>query len=82
MAGKKNASLNSFTQQLQSATFRKSFASNPLGALSAVGIEASSIPTPMLDALSGLSYEELTSLAAVQKQVAPLASDGTGCNFF
>jgi hypothetical protein len=82
MAGKKNDSLNSFTQKLQSAAFRRSFASNPHGALTAVGIDASKIPAPMLDALSELSYEELSTLAGVQKQVSTLASDGTGCNFF
>lgn len=82
MAGQKNESLNAFTQRLQSTVFRRSFASNPLGALSASGIDAAKIPAPMLDALSELSYDELTTLAGIQKQVAPLAADGTGCNFF
>jgi asparagine synthetase B (glutamine-hydrolysing) len=82
MAGQKNETLNAFTQRLQSTVFRRSFAANPLGALAASGIDSSKIPAPMLDALSELSYAELTTLANVQKHVAPLAADGTGCNFF
>lgn len=82
MAGEKNQSLNSFAHHLQTENFRRSFSSDPAGALKAAGIDSSQIPKHVLDAFSGLSYDELTTLAHVQKKVEPRAADGTGCNFF
>jgi hypothetical protein len=82
MAGQRNEALDSFSQQLQSEDFRRSFSSDASGALKTAGVDASQIPSNVLEALSGLSYDELSTLASVQQKVRTLAADGTGCNFF
>jgi len=83
VGGEKDEVVASLARHLESSAFRRSFSADALGALATVNIEAAQLPAQLLDALSPLSYDELTMLAMLNEKLnvsSPLT--GVGCSFF
>lgn len=81
--GETNEVVASLASHLQSSEFRHAFSVDSAAALAAVHIEIARVPHEVLDALSNLSYDELTLLVNLNKKLSDSSPiTGVGCSFF
>nr|QEO74359.1 hypothetical protein [uncultured bacterium] len=81
--GETNEVVASLAQHFQSGEFRRAFSADAAGALASAGIEAAQVPRELMDAISHLSYDELTLLATMHAKLGDTSYiTGVGCSFF
>jgi hypothetical protein len=83
LGGEQNDVVVSLARHFESSEFRRAFLEDAKGALATVNIEAAQVPRELLDALSHLSYDELTLLSRMNEKLNVTSPDtGVGCSFF
>jgi hypothetical protein len=83
VGGETNDVVASLAQHLQSSEFRRAFSADTEGALASVRIDVAQVPRELLDALTPLSYDELTMLARLNEKLSDSSPiTGVGCSFF
>jgi hypothetical protein len=66
--------IKSLSSALMRPTFRKEFSAAPLSALDRAGINTAGVPSPILESLAEMSFEELTAIGRAQQRLE-LAND-------